>query len=254
MLWFLLFKLKQDAVIEILGLLGWIIILLFQTDSLLLGIQTNIIFFFFDDCPIGLQFVDARVLLEGSFALQDVFVRTKDFWSFFLRFFLFFGLSLLIFTILRFDVIILLWSIFRILPLFIILQIRRFIFFSQLIFHLEDFLESTNYHRGFQQRQDHPSFQPSFPLWSHQSRHRSALTGLLEPSLHLPIISRASKNRRFIVQLPQERWIWLLYPVDSWQYYQWGTKLGYRHTKSNWTAWGALSVGRYILYYIDISS
>ena len=127
MLWFLLFKLKQDAVIEILGLLGWIIILLFQTDSLLLGIQTNIIFFFFDDCPIGLQFVDARVLLEGSFALQDVFVRTKDFWSFFLRFFLFFGLSLLIFTILRFDVIILLWSIFRILPLFIILQIRRFI-------------------------------------------------------------------------------------------------------------------------------
>ena len=136
MLWFLLFKLKQDAVIEILGLLGWIIILLFQTDSLLLGIQTNIIFFFFNDCPIGLQFVDARVLLEGSFALQDVFVRTKDFWSFFLRFFLFFGLSLLIFTILGFDVIILLWSIFRILPLFIILQIRRFIFFLNLFFIL----------------------------------------------------------------------------------------------------------------------
>lgn len=131
MLRFLSFKFNHYAIIEILGIFGRLIILLFQTDSLLIRIQSNIIFWFFDDCPIGLQFVDARVLLEGSFALQDVIVGTKCFDSIFVRF-LFFELSFLILAILGFDVIILLWSIFGILR--IILQIRRFIFFLNLIF------------------------------------------------------------------------------------------------------------------------
>jgi len=44
MLRFLSFKFNHYAIIEILGIFGRLIILLFQTDSLLIRIQSNIIF------------------------------------------------------------------------------------------------------------------------------------------------------------------------------------------------------------------